>query len=519
MSTPTRIRRVPKTSVTVRATALGSSKKRADTSRQIHREDAFANTGTLAPITPPYDPYFLSQCVERSNALGPCISAIVTNVGMSGFTVNQLNQKGEIDPAEQDELQSFIDSANSSESLASVHAKIVLDFETFGYAFLEVVRDIKNRLALVRAMHAIDTRLLPKDSTPISVDYKMNRGSRVVFAREYRTFRRYAQIVNGRVRYFKEFGDPRPMNMDTGEYGAVSHDKEATEVIHIRQNSPDPYGVPKWINQLPSILGSREAEECNLRYFQDNTVPPMILSVAGGRLTKQSYQELKSLLEKQAIGADRQNKILLIEAIPERESLDDKGTVSLQVDKLADARQSDGLFKEYDEGNQAKIRSSFRLPPVAIGYSQEQNFATARVSAFITESQVYLPMRNFFDEIYNKLLFNGPSGLGLKTCCVLSQVPLTSDPETIIKSLTALNVMGGITPREANRLGNQVLQIDLSPYPKEGEPGYAPWMDSPILFVSKGKNTHDEQSQKDQDIKDLEEDGDVSLQQPENGEQ
>ena len=141
------------------------------------------------------------------------------------------------------------------------------------------------------------------------------------------------------------------------------------------------------------------------------------------------------------------------------------------------------------------------------------------MSAFITESQVYLPMRNFFDEIYNKLLFNGPSGLGLKTCCVLSQVPLTSDPETIIKSLTALNVMGGITPREANRLGNQVLQIDLSPYPKEGEPGYAPWMDSPILFVSKGKNTHDEQSQKDQDIKDLEEDGDVSLQQPENGEQ
>jgi capsid portal protein len=90
----------------------------------------------------------------------------------------------------------------------------------------------------------------------------------------------------------------------------------------------------------------------------------MILSVAGGRLTSQSFRELEKAVTKQSIGKDRQHKILLIEAVPEREGLDEKGaTVQLKVDKLTDVRQSDGLFSEYDRANQDKIRSSgYRLP-------------------------------------------------------------------------------------------------------------------------------------------------------------
>lgn len=515
-----RIHRIRQQRVNVRSLTIGST-RRADTSRQITQEDAFTTTGIgKSALLPPYDPRFLAQCVERSNMLKQCIAAMVTNVGMVGFEVAAIDRSVPIDDAEKEELQSFIDACNSEESLMAVHTKAVDDYETYGYCFLEAIRDRKGRVSLLRHMPAYTTRLLPKDLEPELVEYDITRGRRTVTVQEYRTFRRYVQIVNGKTRYFKEFGDQRVLHMDTGEYGTCPVAYRATEVIHIRQNSNDPYGVPRWINQLPSILGSREAEECNLRYFEDNTIPPMILSVAGGRLTSQSYKELKDILLKQGIGVDRQNKMILIEAVPEREGLDEKGsTVTLKVDKLTDARQSDGLFSEYDEANQAKIRSSFRLPPVAVGLSQDVTFATANVSAFIAETQVYLPLRNVFDEIYNKKLVNGELGLGLRTCRLASYVPLMSNGDSIVKSLTALNTMGAITPRMANEIGNRVLQLDLPSYPAQDGEGYEPWMDQPILFVTRGTASQAGQEQKTEKIKDIEEEGDVGLDRPENGQQ
>lgn len=521
MSTATRIRRIRQPQVNARITAMGENKLRADTSRQIEQEDAFQLVGVdKTALRPPYNPLFLAQCVERSNMLKQCIAAMVTNVGLSGFVVAPARDGEDMDEEEKEELQSFIDAANSEESLTTVHAKVVEDYETYGYAYIEAIRDRKRRIAVIRHCKAHDTRLLPKGTEPQRVDYEIRRGGRVSTVTELRTFRRFAQVVNGKTRYFKEYGDKRKMHMDTGEYGEVAPEYEATEIMHIRQNSTDPYGVPRWINQLPNILGSRESEECNLRYFEDNTIPPMILSVAGGRLTKQSYTELRDLLQKQGLGAERQHKLLLIEAVPERDSLDEKGSqVTLKVDKLTDARQSDGLFKEYDEGNQAKIRSSFRLPPVAVGRSQEANFATANVSAFIAESQVYLPLRNVFDEFYSKRLVNSELGLGLRTVRLASSVTLTSNPETIIKSMTALNVMGALTPRMANKLGNQLLQVDLDPFPVKGEEGWEEWMDKPIIFVTRGTASQDGQAQKTENEKSIEDEGDVGLAAPEHGQE
>jgi capsid portal protein len=322
------------------------------------------------------------------------------------------------------------------------------------------------------------------------------------------------------------------MSFKTGEYESTENpvppDEEATELIHIRFDSPDAYGIPRWTNQLPSILGSREAEEVNLRYFEDNTVPPLMLTVAGGRLTSQSFSELQRVLQKEGLGKDRQNRILLIEAVPERESLDDKGSVQLKVDKLASERPSDGLFKEYDESNQAKVRSSFRLPPVLVGMSQDVTFATANVSAFIAEIQVFAPERRYYDEVYNKTIITGSMGLNLKTCMLRSKAPQITNPEMLIKALTALNVMGAVTPRTAVEVANRVMQTNLPQYPEKGEEGYEEWMDQPMPITAKEAgagareapaNTQDEQRGKSQSIKDIEDDGDVSSRSPENGQQ
>lgn len=519
----THIRRVRRQgNVHARVTSFGETVKREDTSRQLDKDDAFNGISGLMPLAPPYNPAFLAMCVERSNMLKQCIAAMVVNVTAGGHEAVPARTGMEMDKNEQEVLESFIESCNSEESMATMLGKVEDDYETYGYGFIEVIRNRRGRVTLLRYVPSATCRLLPKDvDNPQLVEYDVARGKAVHKISEYRTFRKFVQIIGGKYRYFREFGDQRPMDMDTGEFGPVKREMRATEIIHLRQHSNDAYGVPRWINQLPSVLGSRESEECNLRYFEDNTVPPMILSVSGGRLTKQSYAEMRALADQAGVGKDRQHKIMLIEAVAENQGLDDKGanTVQVRVDKLTDSRQSDGLFKEYDEGNQAKIRSSFRLPPVAVGLSQDVTFATARVSAFIAESQVYRPARDAIDEILNKRLIQGEQGLGLRTVKLQSRVPSITDAENLIKSLTALNTMGAITPRMANETASRVLQIELPAYPKKETEGWEEWMDKPILFVTRGVQSQDGQAQKDDDTKKTEEDGDVTPRKPENGDE
>ena len=519
--------------VSARTTVLSATTRRADVSRQVDPDHTHGLAGSTAPIFPPYDIDSLVATYGQSNMLRQCVEAYVTNIALCGYEIVPVDKKVEVDQAEADELQSFIDSANSEESLTALHAKVVADYEKLGHGYVEVIRDKSRRVSVLRHARSSITRVCPKDVNPVKVQYDVRRGPRTSYVTELRTFRIFRQQEAGVIVYFKEFGDPRKLDFSTGLFESVDNpvppEKEATELIQIKQNSEDAYGVPRWINQLPSILGSREAEEVNLRYFEDNTVPPMILSVSGGRLTGESFRELKKLLNDQGVGKDRQNKVLLVEAVPERESLDDKGTVQLKVDKLTDARPSDGLFKEYDESNQAKVRSSFRLPPASVGLSQDVTFATANVSQFIAETQVYAPARKLFDEVYNKRFVNHPQGLGLKTVCLRSQTPAITNPEGLIKSLTALNVMGAVTPRSALDAANKILQIDIPAYPEKGEADYDEWMDKPIVFSAKGDSgntgidpaktggTHDEQALKDGAVKGTEGSGDVTMQQPENG--
>lgn len=511
----------------VRATVTTIQAERPDesVSRQIAYLDEFNDLATALQgiyLPTPYNVPHLFSLIERSNMIPQCVDAFVTNTVLSGWEVGKSQRSEAIRKDEEHELQSFIDHANSEESLATVLEKAIRDRESVGFGFTEIIRDISGNISLLRNAPALVTRLAPKHPDDVLVSYDIARGRRVSTVQEWRKFRKFVQIINGRYVWFKEFGDPRRMDYRTGAFeGEQNFDARfpATELYHWRLPSNDPYGVPRWISQLPNVLGSREAEEVNMRYFQDNTVPPMLLTVAGGRLTAGSHRELTNALNIGA-GKDRQHKIMLLEAVGEGDSLDNRAnTVTLNVEKLADQRQSDGLFDKYDDRNMAKIRSCWRLPPVSVGMSQDMTFATASVSAFVAESQVFAPERVKIDEILNKLLVNGRRGLGLVSTILVSRTPSITSPEMVLKTLTALNVIGSVTPRSAQSVVNKMLQIEMDPYPRKGEEGYEPWMDRPMILETGARKSQDAQALKDADTKQLEADGDISQQAPKNGEQ
>lgn len=528
MSTEVAVRRVkrsrPEGDVIARSTIIQVKRAEDDTSQQLEYIDEFVlayGSGDLI-LPPPYAVHRLFEVIENSNALRPCIDAYVTNVVKPGWEVAPIRRDAKVNEGERSELLSFLENANADEELRTVMEKVVRDRESVGYGFLEIIRDVAKEVSLLRHAPAIITRLAPRNPKEVLVNYSIQRGRRVSTVQEYKKFRRFCQKVQGSTVWFKEFGDPRKMNRVTGLFDfqpGYEEGAEATEIFHFKLPSNEPYGVPRWINQLPSIIGSREAEEVNMRYFQDNTVPPMMLTVAGGKLTNQSYRDLTNMLSKGNVGKDRQNRIMLVEAVGVSDSMDGGGTpVQLKIEKLTDARQSDALFKDYDNANMAKVRSAWRLGSVLVGMGADANYANSQVAVALAESQVFGPDRSELDEILNKKIFLGEQGMKLRTVRVVSRVPAITSPETTIKALTALNVMGGVTPRTAVLSANTFLQAELPEYPEKGEDGYEEWMDQPIqVYLKSAATTHNEQAAKDAEAKKLEAGGDISLQQPEHG--
>jgi PBSX family phage portal protein len=490
-------RKEPDVQLSVRS--LGVERKRSDITRQVEDDVVFGvddPTATKLTIIPtPFDMKGLNKIANESSCLPQAIDAMVANLAGYGYRAVPTEEDGEMSPEELQKLKDFVEWANSQESLSVVHRKYIHDYEKYGFGFYEVIRNRAGQVSLLRHAKSSRIRITRVDETPIPVEVTVQRGGRAVKVTERRKFRRYVQVINNVIGsnqvkatrvYFKEYGDPRRLNWRTGRFqgedgqGRVREADLATELLHGKQISEDSYGQPRWIGQLPGILGNREAEMVNLRYFEDNTVPPLALMVSGGRLTRQSFDDLNKLLNEQGIGRDRQHQIMLIEATPETSGLDERGRVTLQMEKLASERQSDGLFKDYTDNNCAQVGSAFRLPPTLLGRSQDATFATANVSAWIAEAQVFIPERRKHDELLNKNIVNHPAGLGLQTVKLQSVGPTISNPQDIVKALTAGNVMGALTPRKAVEGLNEAMDIGIDQYPLEDEEGYEEWMDKPI---------------------------------------
>ena len=182
-----------------------------------------------------------------------------------------------------------------------------------------------------------------------------------------------------------------------------------------------------------------------------------------------------------------------------------------------------------------KVLSSWRMTPVAIGRSDSTKDLGRELQ--VMETTVFAPERAKIDEQLNKGIVNSRHGLQLVSTKLVSRTPAISSPDQFIKALTALNVMGAVTPRSAQAAANKALQIEVDQYPAKGEEGYEEWMDQPILMVRNktqdtpndaagadpggdaladgstsampGK-THGEQEQKTEEIKGIENTGEVA---------
>lgn len=370
-------------------------------------------------------------------------------------------------------LESHFDFSTVEESFVSLRRRTRTDIEIQGGGAWEVIRDDRGRPVQYNYLPAFTIRLM-KASEPIEVELRVKRTPitfEVVTVR--RRFRRFVQAFQNSAVWFKEYGDPRVISSKTGkvyesEEAMNSADgeedaKPATELLYFRIHSPrTPYGVPRWIGNLLSILGSRQAEEVNFLYFDNKSVPPLVITVSGGRLSQQSHKKLEDYIKTRIKGRKNFHQVLILEADEMQPGTLDKnatGRMQIKVEPLTMAIHNDALFQNYDERNIDKVGMGFRLPRMLRGDIRDFNRATADAALGFAESQVFAPERHDFDWMINREIL---PALKIKYWRFVSNSPSTRDPFDLGEIVASFVTASILTPEEGRELAEAIFNRNFA---------------------------------------------------------
>ena len=418
-------------------------------------------------IKPPLNPYALAKLVYENSFLAQCIEAMVQNIHGFGYRLEFIGKKDqETSPAVMKELkwlEELFDRPNTTQSFQEFRTRLGWDYYVFANAYMECTRDADGKILTMHHVPSPTMRMTKVEETAVPVVETIARYGKILKIKSTKYFRRFVQLDEmGNKVWFKEFGDPRTLDPKTGlENNSLTKEQGATEIIHLgNYNAQSIYGIPTWYTQLPSILGSRQAELTNLDFFENNAIPAMAVLVAGGYLTEEAYDFLANNFE-QIKGRGATNKILILEARGTVEDASNTGMVptpSITMKALGQERQNDALWQEYEKQCRDKIRASFRLAPVLVGAATDYTFASARVSLEVAENQIFIPERVKFDDIINQKVLAtwNPEFFRFR-----SSPAAIATSEDLINAMNAFNDSGAITPNTAIGILNEKLNLDI----------------------------------------------------------
>lgn len=446
--------------------------RKADTSTAIKNSN-----NSFDWLNTDFDLNGLRQMVDHSTILPQCISAYRSNIAGFGIDIRyreDFNKETDEMKKEFDYVKNIIDLLNIEMDTKEVFENIVESRETYGIAYLEIIRDFKGNVCQIECIRDVPTI---KKSVPfapaIDVEYYYN-GDTVIRKRK---FCKYMQEKNGQIVYFKEFGDTRIMDNRNGTYlnggEGVNLDYHANEILEFKIGTDD-YGKVRWIGQVLGIDGSRKAERLNNNYFENGRHTPLAIVVQGGTLSDASYNKLREYMN-EIKGEAGQHAFLVLE-VENTEALhgfEDSKKPSVELKDMASILQTDELFQSYLENSRKKVQSAFRLPDLYVGYTTDFNRATAQTAMEITERQVFQPERRSLAWIINNKLLNG---YHLKYVEVYLKGPDLSNPDDLAKILNITERAGGLPPNKAKDLTYKFLGDSAENY--EGT-----WGDIPFAYI------------------------------------
>ena len=446
--------------------------EKADTSVQLSEQEVY-NAGDW--ITPPNDLRGLRNLVKNSTILPQCIRAYKNNIAGFGIGIRYI-EDGEETPekaAEFSRAQEIIELLNIEQDTKEVFEDIVEARETYGIAYLEVIRNLAGEVVQIDFIKDTPSIRKTKPLAPYIPSIYYHHGKQLERRKRYC---KYRQEIGGKTVYFREFGDPRIMDSRDGKYlekwETLDLEYQANEIMEFAIGT-EPYGEVRWIGQVLGVDGSRKAESLNNNYFENGRHTPLMIMIKGGTLTDESFEKLQNYMN-EIKGAAGQHAFIILEteSTDGHTGYDQSEKPEIEVKDLASILQKDELFQDYLDNNRRKVQSAFQLPDLYVGYTTDFNRATAQTAQEVTEEQVFQPERKSLAWAINNRLLNGYQ---FKYVEAYFLEPDISNPDDLYKLLTVCNNAGGLTP-------NKAKQILFEAYGEVAEDYEGEWGDMPLVY-------------------------------------
>jgi len=332
-------------------------------------------------LSPYYEPAKMMALVEDVPILGTCISTYVQNIHGYGYEFLYTGKnKDSMPEKEKNTLEGFFERVNEDQTFRQLVKELRWDYEAAGDAFMEVVKFPTGKISTLYRLDPRYVRRQTKQLNPVPVKVNLQRTGQHTKTTIYKYFRRYAFLISKSketIKWFKEYGDPRKMDANTGKYEHEwdDHNKkwltneineEATSIINFKQGNLT-QGVPRWSGLSSTLLGLKYADQVNKDLFSEQCIPPLAVLVSGGYLTQNSVDDLKELLKSKK-GVKNFHNILVLEAVSSSDNIDDKaGSTKVEFEELSTSRKEDAVFAGYIESSENRVMSRFRLSPLFLG--------------------------------------------------------------------------------------------------------------------------------------------------------
>lgn len=319
---------------------------------------------------------FHTRCINQK-AIDSCGDWDIVTVNRKGIPIATEDQQKP--NRRENKLYDFFSDCTLFDDFTFLCKQIAIDFETFGYALIEMTRNRAGEPARFYHM-APETCRIARHLPSISG----NSDQRYV-----------VQVVNAHERIFKIYDGEAPKEVDPNS------NRLMTEVLMIRSYHVDggKYGIPTWVPALKAMIGNDKVAEYNINFFNNEAVPRFAVIVQGGKLDDATQKTIKSYFQKNLKGVENAHKTLVLSSSKNAE---------IKLVPLA-MEMKDGSFRYYRKDNRDEVIAAHGMPPHRIQVYDIGDSGTISPGSLFTIDKNYKysivqPAQKVIAEMFNKVI-------------------------------------------------------------------------------------------------------------------
>jgi capsid portal protein len=426
-------------------------------------------------IEPYWYPATLYRIFEESDILQSCIRAMVDNINRP-FVFDYVGPKDKANDADvqarKQKLVDFFSQVNGKHSYVTLSKKEGLDFWVGGNCFTEVIEDPETlEPEMMYSCPGSYVRASELDPAPYPVFVPLPRNGGIKNILEWRWFRRFCRVQPGEKDiWFKELGDPRMVNRDTGDYFLDDQGRflleadvppgqrpknRATSLWWRRDTyGGNAYGIPRYVSGMAEIRGRYLASWVNYDTLDHGGLPPWLLLIYGrlGEGTRKYLMDLVKSWRDPGVFSEPG----FVEIEPNMLSFNSTGGAKAGAEfvSLRDMRSEDAMFSNYRKETGQSVGSMFRIPAILYGVTEGAG-GTNYAALEMAENQVFGPLRAAWDERTNVELIQARFKIfdwKIRT----KQAPI-GDKEQLYKALGMAGRTGGPSLNDLTAMENEVF--------------------------------------------------------------